>query len=133
MELALAQVERVAGYRPAVAIADRGKTHWRETVLLTLCVPKKSGTAYAKRKARARFRRWAAIEPRIGHLKSDFRLGRNRWRGRHDEPPAGRHRLQSESVDARTFCGSDPHPSKNGYPYLRPFPSTSSLAFLGID
>lgn len=30
-----------------------------------------------KRKMRARFRRRAAIEPRIGHLKSDYRLGRN--------------------------------------------------------
>lgn len=29
------------------------------------------------RKMRARFRRRAAIEPRIGHLKSDYRLGRN--------------------------------------------------------
>jgi len=30
---------------------------------------------------RARFRRRAAIEPRIGHLKSDFRLGRNFLKG----------------------------------------------------
>ena len=38
-------------------------------------------TAYAKRQARERFRRRAAIEPRIGHLKSDFRLSRNFLRG----------------------------------------------------
>jgi hypothetical protein len=44
-------------------------------------VPKPEATAYAKRQARERFRRRAAIEPRIGHLKSDFRLGRNFLRG----------------------------------------------------
>jgi len=38
--------------------------------------PCRSGD-YEKRKARKRFRRLAAIEPRIGHLKSDFRLDRN--------------------------------------------------------
>lgn len=38
-------------------------------------------SAYEKRKARNRFRRRAAIEPRIGHLKSDFRLGRNFLKG----------------------------------------------------
>jgi IS5 family transposase len=43
--------------------------------------PKKNATAYEKRKAKARFRRRAAIEPRIGHLKSDFRLGRNFLKG----------------------------------------------------
>jgi IS5 family transposase len=43
--------------------------------------PKKNATAYEKRKAKARFRRRAAIEPRIGHLKSYFRLGRNFLKG----------------------------------------------------
>jgi len=43
--------------------------------------PKKKATAYEKRKAKARFRRRAAIEPQIGHLKSDFRLGRNFLKG----------------------------------------------------
>lgn len=43
--------------------------------------PKKDATNYEKRKARQRFRRRAAIEPRIGHLKSDFRLGRNFLKG----------------------------------------------------
>jgi IS5 family transposase len=48
---------------------------------MTPGVPKKSASPYQKRKARARFRRRAAIEPRIGHLKSDFRLGRNFLKG----------------------------------------------------
>jgi IS5 family transposase len=85
---ALEQVERLAGYRPQVAIADRGyrgRSQWGETTLVIPGVPKKSDSAYVKRKARARFRRRAAIEPRIGHLKSDFRLGRNFLKGQNGD------------------------------------------------
>jgi len=67
-----------------VAIGDkgfRGKTHCGTTEVVTPNRPKKNATAYEKRKAKARFRRWAAIEPRIGHLKSDFRLGRKFLKG----------------------------------------------------
>lgn len=81
---ALAQVERVAGYRPAKGIADRGyrgRKQYGTTELLIPGAPKAGATDYAKRQARQRFRRRAAIEPRIGHLKSDFRLGRNFLRG----------------------------------------------------
>jgi IS5 family transposase len=84
LEPTLEQVERVSGYRPAVAIGDkgfRGKTHCGTTEVVTPGRPKKNATAYEKRKAKARFRRRAAIEPRIGHLKSDFRLGRNFLKG----------------------------------------------------
>jgi len=41
----------------------------------------KGAINYEKRKVRQRFRRRAAIEPRIGHLKSDFQLGRNFLKG----------------------------------------------------
>ena len=81
---ALSQLRRLCGYSPRVAIADRGyrgRTHWEDTTLITPGVPKKNDSPYQIRKARARFRRRAAIEPRIGHLKSDFRLSRNFLKG----------------------------------------------------
>ncbi|NBT79808.1 MAG: IS5 family transposase [Betaproteobacteria bacterium] len=84
LDRALKQVERIAKYRPEVAIADRGyrgKSRCGETEIVTPKPPKKGATNYEKRKARQRFRRRAAIEPRIGHLKSDFRLGRNFLKG----------------------------------------------------
>jgi IS5 family transposase len=84
LDPALAQVERLAGYRPCVVIADRGyrgKARCGQTEVITPKPPKASDTLYARRKARRRFRRRAAIEPRIGHLKSDHRLGRNFLKG----------------------------------------------------
>jgi IS5 family transposase len=84
LEPTLKQVERVAGYRPAVAIGDkgfRGQSHCGETEVVTPGRGKKDASVYEKRKARKRFRRRAAIEPRIGHLKSDFRLDRNFLKG----------------------------------------------------
>ena len=84
LEPTLEQVERVAGYRPAVAIGDkgfRGQSHCGQTEVVTPGRGSKNASAYEKRKARKRFRRRAAIEPRIGHLKSDFRLDRNFLKG----------------------------------------------------
>ena len=44
-------------------------------------IPRKNRTPYEKQKLRKGFKRRAAIEPRIGHLKQDHRLGRNFYSG----------------------------------------------------
>lgn len=43
--------------------------------------PGKQRTPYQKQKLRNGFKRRAAIEPKIGHLKQDHRLGRNFYKG----------------------------------------------------
>ena len=43
--------------------------------------PGKNRTAYEKQKLRKGFKRRAAIEPKIGHLKQDHRLSRNYYKG----------------------------------------------------
>lgn len=81
---ALDQCQQLRGSRPKVAIADRGykgKTRIGETEILIPKAPKKTASEYEKKKARNRFRRRAAIEPVIGHLKTDNRLGRNFLKG----------------------------------------------------
>lgn len=44
-------------------------------------VPLKRDTKYQKEKKREKFRRRAAIEPIIGHMKSDHRMQRNYLKG----------------------------------------------------
>lgn len=43
--------------------------------------PRKKDTAYQKQTKRKKFRTRAAIEPIIGHLKTDFRLAKNYFMG----------------------------------------------------
>jgi len=81
---ALEQCEQLRGSRPKVAIVDRGyrgSSRIGATEILLPKAPKKATSEYEKRKARARFRRRAAIEPVIGHLKTDTRLSRNFLKG----------------------------------------------------
>lgn len=81
---ALQQCEALRGVRPKVAITDRGFKgirHIEGTDILLPGRPAKQASVYEKTKARKRFRRRAAIEPRIGHLKSDFGLRRNYLKG----------------------------------------------------
>lgn len=84
VELVLAQIERVAQYRPKRVSGDRGfrgRTTFGATMLLLPRTDSLDLTAPQKRAGHRRYCRRAGIEPRIGHLKSDFRLGRNFLKG----------------------------------------------------
>jgi IS5 family transposase len=68
-----------------MAICDRGYRGKRQIGATRIEIPesgKGPKTEHEKRKARERFRRRAAIEPIIGHLKSDHRMMRNYLKGR---------------------------------------------------
>jgi len=80
----LSQVEALTKAKPSFAICDRGYRGVSEINGTKILIPsrsKKDATPYEKRKARLRFRRRAAIEPVIGHLKSDYGLARNYLKG----------------------------------------------------
>ena len=79
----LEQVSDLMGRLPKLALVDRGYKG-RKTILgVEIMMPGsgKGKTAYEKLRDRARFRRRAAVEPVIGHLKSDYRLIRNYLKG----------------------------------------------------
>jgi len=66
------------------AICDRGYRGRKEVNGVAICIPdtpKKRDTKYQKEQKRKKFRRRAAIEPIIGHMKSDHRLSRNYLKG----------------------------------------------------
>jgi transposase len=69
----LIRIEQGCGLRIAYY---RGKKQVGETDIFLLRVPLKRDTRYRRDKKRNRCRRRAAIEPLIGHLKHDQRLGR---------------------------------------------------------
>jgi IS5 family transposase len=80
----LEQAEAVQGRRAAKAIVDRGYRGRKEVGGTEILVPGKppaDQTRSQRQAMRQRFRRRCAIEPTIGHLKSDFRLARNYLRG----------------------------------------------------
>jgi IS5 family transposase len=65
-------------------ICDRGYRGIKEVDGIEIAIPGnplKRDTNYQKEKKRKDFKRRAAIEPIIGHLKSDFRLSRNYLKG----------------------------------------------------
>ncbi|SOB59988.1 protein of unknown function [Pseudodesulfovibrio profundus] len=69
---------------PEVAICDRGYRGLKQvgdTQILIPGRPKKKDTRYQRFKARQRFRRRAATEPLIGHLKHDHRMARSYLKG----------------------------------------------------
>jgi IS5 family transposase len=80
----LQQTEALTGSVPTVAIVDRGYRGTRrvgETEILVPGPKPKDQSPHQTRTMRARFRRRCAIEPTIGHLKSDYRLARNYLKG----------------------------------------------------
>jgi len=84
IEPLLEQVNRNLNYQPKEVIYDRGGrgiTKINETTILTPKPPKKSASQYERRIVRQKFRRRAAIEPLIGHLKTDFRMAQNYLHG----------------------------------------------------
>lgn len=59
----------------------RGKKEINGTKILIPDTPRKSDSRYQRMKKHKLFRKRAGIEPTIGHLKSDYRLGRNFYKG----------------------------------------------------
>ena len=80
----LSHIEESRGKPVTKAVCDRGyrgrKTLGNTRVILP-CPPLKRDNRYQRDKKRKRCQRRAAIEPIIGHLKSDFRLSRNYLKG----------------------------------------------------
>ena len=84
IEPLLDQMEENLGYKPKEVVYDkggRGKTQIKGVKISTPGKPLKKDTAYQKRMKRKKFRRRAAIEPVIGHLKQHFRMGQNYLNG----------------------------------------------------
>jgi len=78
------QIETNFQYKPQEVIYDRGgrgKKSINGVLISTPGKPSKSDSAYAKRVKRKKFRRRAAIEPVIGHLKKYFRMEQNYLHG----------------------------------------------------
>lgn len=81
---AIEQQQRLTGVILKNNFVDRGYRGAKEVLGTKIIIPDrppKSRTAYQKQKLRKGFRRRAAIEPRIGHLKHDHRLSRNYYAG----------------------------------------------------
>jgi len=84
LEEVLNQTKELTGKTPKTATVDRGYKGKQTIGTTKINIPKpplKRDTAYQKRKKRKHFRRRAAIEPIIGHLKQDYRVERNYLKG----------------------------------------------------
>ena len=80
----LAHIENSRGKEAKHAVCDRGyrgKKPSGNTDIILPASPLKRDNRYQRDKKRKRCRRRAAIEPIIGHLKTDFRLTRNFLKG----------------------------------------------------
>ena len=84
LQPALEQQQRLTGIILKNNYVDRGYRGVKEvlgTKIIIPDVPNKDRTPYEKQKLRKGFKRRAAIEPKIGHLKQDHRLSRNFYKG----------------------------------------------------
>ena len=84
LEAALASANKHRSKPIVEAICDRGYRGKKEVDGTAICIPdspKKRDTKYQKEQKRKKFRRRAAIEPIIGHVKSDHRMQRNYLKG----------------------------------------------------
>ena len=80
IEPLLEQMQNNGHKLPQELIYDRGgrgKSEIKGVKILTPSPPKKTDSQYQKQTKRKKFRTRAAIEPIIGHLKSNFRLAQN--------------------------------------------------------
>ena len=84
LQPALEQQQRLTGIVLKNNFVDRGYRGVKEVLGTKIIIPDRPGkerTAYEKQKLRKGFKRRAAIEPKIGHLKQDHRLSRNFYKG----------------------------------------------------
>jgi IS5 family transposase len=82
---ALEQVARLVGKEAKTATVDRGYRGNTQIGSTSIQIPKpfnnKKQTKYQQKKLKSAHCKRAAIEPVIGHLKTDHRLGRNFYKG----------------------------------------------------
>tara|TARA_R110002049_G_scaffold6484_2_gene40717 strand:+ start:20468 stop:21799 length:1332 start_codon:yes stop_codon:yes gene_type:complete len=85
LEPTLEQTERLVGKAPKEAAVDRGYKGRKQIGDTQIQLPKpfndKTQTKYRQKRLKEAHRKRAAIEPVIGHLKADHRLGRNFYKG----------------------------------------------------
>ena len=84
IEKSLEQVQRLTGKNIKRLTGDRGyhgKKEVNGTEILIPDTPKAKDSYYQRKKKHKLFCKRAGIEPTIGHLKSDHRLGRNFYKG----------------------------------------------------
>jgi transposase, IS5 family len=84
LQPAIKQQQRLTGITLKNNFVDRGYRGVKEVLGTKITIPDSPGkhrTAYEKQQLRKGFKRRAAIEPKIGHLKQDHRLSRNFYKG----------------------------------------------------
>jgi hypothetical protein len=81
LQPAIVQQQRLTGMVLKNNFVDRGVKEVLGTKIIMPDSPGRKRTNYEKQKLRKGFKRRAAIEPKIGHLKQDHRLSRNFYKG----------------------------------------------------